>query len=346
MSGAPGEVVMYPSQGPIRLDPTWPGLDLKPDEVRVDPDTLERVSFRLMAEHYAHMDGHTLGTLTFLGAAGLENYDQPFGFWPTAAYMERGLEQARQGLLEYYRILDQQIEAAANLFKQTAQEYRDLDEGIKQDLEATAEVWDRLATPADAPVAPGVAAGSFQHTTLVEGILAPEDTSNYDADWIVAQMNQLRQREPWRVLSWRGDTYHQVADRLRDIARTIRSEATNLAGEWNSEASVAAQRALQRIAATAEHLSESARGLAEFVHRSAEALQTAAHDFPEHAGVPWWDDVNDFLSAGSPKQEAKYQEIRQKLAALNETYTHINNLELPKQISADLPVLTEMPPSI
>lgn len=337
---------MYPSQGPIRLDSDWPGLDLKPDEVRVDPDTLERVSYRLMAQHYAHMDGQTLGTLSFLGAAGLENYDHPFGFWPTAEYMERGLEQARQGLLEYYRILDEQIEAAADLFKQTAQEYRELDEGIKQELEATAEVWDRLATPADLPVAPGGAAGSFQHTTLVEGILMPEDTSNYDADWIIAQMKQLRERETWRVLSWRGDTYTQVADRLEDIADAVKSEATTLAEEWNSEASVAAQRALQRIAGTARHLSESARGVAEFVYRSADALQTAAHDFPDDTDVSWWGDVEDFFSPGSPNQEAKYREVRQKLASLNETYTHINNVELPKQISADLPVLTELPPSV
>src|SRR5690606_26427943 len=129
------------------------------------------------------------------------------------------------------------------------------------------------------------------------------------------------------------------------VVDLLRNNAESLATEWQSETSVAAQKALQRIAATAEHLADTSAKMSTFANRSAEGLQEAVSGFPPEGddrslGEKVLDAINPF---GDPHKEEKANQVRDALARLNEAYRDVNYTSLPAEVAADLPVL---PPAI
>src|SRR5690606_7843863 len=180
----------YPTSR-VRLDPSWPGLTAPAQEVRVDPDTLERIGAVLTGQAssmtadnsalppgISYLDDARRSTTVGLEKdTGMGEGEPWFGEWPTAVQMEHGLTTDQGSILHYYRLLADQLRAAGELFKATADDYREIDQGAKVDLEARAAGWDQVGTPAVAPVQ---SAGEFRDTTRVPFINQREDTSQYD----------------------------------------------------------------------------------------------------------------------------------------------------------------------
>src|SRR5690606_27998738 len=343
----------YPTTG-IRRDASWPGLTASPRGLRVDPDTLERIgavltgrAISMTADNSALPHGISyLDDARRSTTVGLEKDTEMgvgehwFGEWPTAVQMEHGLTTAQGSILHYYRLLADQLRAAGELFKATADDYREIDQGAKVDLEARAAGWDQVGTPAVAPVQ---SAGEFRDTTRVPFINQREDTSQYDPAWVHEQIRKVRDRQSWQRLQSAGAAFQSTSERLTYVADLLRNNAESLAEEWESETSVAAQRALQRIAATATHLADTAARMSTFANRSAEVLQEAVSSFPPEGdtrsfGEKFLDTINPF---GDPNKEAKANQVRDALARLNEAYRDVNYTSLPGEVAADLPILPD-----
>lgn len=342
-------------QNRIRLDPSWPGVRAPAEEVTVDPDTLERLG-RLLVGHasglasdQSHLptgvsyfdDSRRSTTVGLRQATESSQGSHWFGEWPTAVLMEHSLTTAGANLAYYYERLVEQVAAAGHLFRATSDDYRAVEAGAMANLEAHAAGWDRLAAPIEAPA--GQPAGEFRQTSPVPYINEYEDVSEYDPDWVLAEVEKLRSAQPWGRIQSVADTFDATTERLTSLATMLRGQAEALAAEWDSETSAACQRALQRITATAEHLAESAQQLADFSHRSAEVLQEAVSGFPtevEGRDVREW--LADAVTPGEdPHREEKINEVRDALARLNDSYRTVNYTTLPGEIGAHLPLLPD-----
>lgn len=326
--GYPLYVQQYLDQQ-VPLEGNWPGLEPRSGHVEVDPDALDTVGNQLLGEGDGG-DGITPEQLE--AKVNPQACTGWFGFWPTAGYMQHSLQTAGGSIAFYFRKVLDQVNAAAALFQATAEDYRQIDQGTATNLKAHAAGWDRLAAQVDTNVEP---AGEFRDSTEVPYISQYEEVSGYDADWIASEMERIKASQSWTNISDAGTALSSTGTRLRFLANSMRGLAGKIDGQWSSETAAAAQRALQRIASTANDLAEKADKTATFAHESAATLQRAAQGFGDDRNLleKGVDAVNPF---GDSNKDAMR---REQLELLNEQYRDVNYTTLPPYVNADLPTL-------
>jgi hypothetical protein len=107
----------------VPLDADWPDLDAASHRFRVDHDTLRAIGDKLAGQVAEYQQGPgspaALAGTTSLGAA--------WGSWQSAEPTRAAAEQAMRHVLEVYRRLLAEYEAAGHLLLRTAQNYADAD---------------------------------------------------------------------------------------------------------------------------------------------------------------------------------------------------------------------------
>lgn len=187
------------------------------------------------------------------------------------------------------------------------------------------------------------------------------DVGRYPADYIEAQMNQLRATTP--AASAAASAWRHTSEKLDALARRVRGVAEELAESWQSEDAMTCQRALQRIERAARALAARAHEMHRFTDRSVEAIEHATTTFTTESGPGRFRAVGLFgggVVAGRPGSSVlgnlgggldsaldaaglgsgpSRDEIAQRhLRVLNDAYRGINPT-LPSRISAELPVI-------
>jgi hypothetical protein len=348
----------------IQVDGGWRGTAPGQD-VRVDPETLERVGYQLMGHAgglgrdpaaysypimYGYVEAESVeGTTADLKYLVDEVRARPgwFGSWETARLMENSLVEAGQAILNFYQQLETQLGEAGRLFTTTARDYQGTDQDSAAALDAT---WDHVASrPVDEPGPGGQRAGEIERSREVPYISVYEDVDSQDPKQILNEIKQVQ--GSWTNLSRAGEAFAAAARQLRNTYGELKGASATLDGAWSSESSAASQQALQKIAATAEHLAEVSEKVSEYSYESGETLSRAVGTFPLDTDLDALKDVSvaeqttDFLgfTDNANEYDAKVAEIRQAKATLNENYRSVNYTMLPSNVNVRLPELKAMP---
>jgi hypothetical protein len=117
----------------IRLDPSWPGLDVPAGQLEVDLDALLDLARRLEREAN-YLSGDGAGTPTRL-AEETSLPCVPFGTWQTAYEMEAGHAEARRHVVHVFGELVQAMRDTAAMARQTAGAHGRVDDDLRADLD-------------------------------------------------------------------------------------------------------------------------------------------------------------------------------------------------------------------
>lgn len=202
----------------------------------------------------------------------------------------------------------------------------------------------------------------WQHTEPVPHIQMCEDVSGYSGDWIRGEVQRIQAAGTWNNLFAAGRSWNAAASKMDALRSTLTSVSTMLDGAWNSDDSVASQRAIQRLHTTAGNIAEGGRGVYTFADGSAAQLQTAVMNFPGADGGgggegtgrvagaiagtvvagPLGGVAGSFvggaiggLFGGGPDPD---ELAREALTNLNNQYS-AENTRLPYEVAAELPVI-------
>jgi hypothetical protein len=107
----------------VPLDADWPDLDAASHRFRVDYGALREAGAKLAGQIGTYQRGP--GSPQSL--TGTMSLDAAWGGWESAAPTRAAAQQAMQHVLEAYRRLLSEYEAAGHLLQQTAQNYAEAD---------------------------------------------------------------------------------------------------------------------------------------------------------------------------------------------------------------------------
>ncbi len=111
----------------VPLDSDWPDLDAASHRLRVDDGTLRQTGTKLAAGAGTYRQGP--GSPATL--AGSVSLDAAWGGWESAAPTRTAAQQAMRHVLDAYRRLLEDYEAAGHLLLQTAHNYAEADIGTR-----------------------------------------------------------------------------------------------------------------------------------------------------------------------------------------------------------------------